>query len=134
MNAKLKTTISQLPEILSRNAPTMMRRMVVAIQAAIAQDQNLANASYSALLLKLSEADLVREFEVAIKDAAGQIRAGSGTDGHSLSGGLSLELANDLDTSATDDLLTSSASFEKLKARAYEQQVKALMRSRRISS
>lgn len=81
----------------------------------------MANASYCALLLRLSEPDLVREFDVAIKDAMRSIKAGSSRM-DVLSGGLSLSMTpiNGAQTSSHDEFRMSTALLEKVCAKAGE--------------
>lgn len=119
MEPTFKNTIDRLPEILLRNAPSMMKRMVATIQQTIAQDGQLANASYSALLLKVSEPDLVREFEVAMKKLAIAIERETSQPALSTAGlSLSLEPLEAVAAVSEADFLTSTAQFDVLSAHA----------------
>lgn len=119
MKETLKNAVAVLPEEVAQGAQSMMRRLVAAMQNELAQDQALANASYCSLLLKLSETDLVREFDLAMKEAMSSIRAGSGqTD--PFAGGLSLSmtLIDDAESNSQSDFSTSTALYEKICAKA----------------
>ncbi len=119
MNPLLQNTINVLPDILAQNAPSMMRRMLAAMQHGMAQDNQLPNAAYSTLLLKVSEPDLVREFAVAIKHAveASKLEASNrGQFASSLS--MSLEPLEDTAGNASTDFLPATASFNALTAHA----------------
>ena len=119
MKQSLKNTIECLPEILLRNAPSMMRRLLAAIQEAMAKDSQLPNAAYSALLLKMSEPELVREFEAALKPLLITVKHEAGKPGLS-TGGLSLSLEPLEATAAAPDLefQTSTAVFDTLNTHA----------------
>lgn len=67
MEHPLQTTINRFPEILERNAPGMMRRMVSHMKAAVASSSS--GSSHGALFIRVGEEDLVREFPVAIREA-----------------------------------------------------------------
>lgn len=128
MKETLKNAIAVLPGEVAQGAQSMMRRMVAAMQNELAQDRVLANASYCSLLLKLSETDLVREFDLAIKEAMSSIRVGSGqTD--VFAGGLSLSmtLIDDAESNAKSDFLTSTALYEKICAKAAAYQPEGLL-------
>ncbi len=112
MKEVLQSAIDRLPELLVKYAPSMMRRMIAAMQEEITQRGQLANPSYSSLLLKMGEADLMREFETAIKDAMQSIkskpaRQGARDDGPSLL----LELFDEESASLVDDFRGSSDQF-----------------------
>lgn len=128
MKETLKNAIAVLPGEVTQGAQSMMRRMVAAMQNELAQDRVLANASYCSLLLKLSETDLVREFDLAIKEAMSSIRVGSGqTD--VFAGGLSLSmtLIDDAESNAKSDFSTSTALYEKICAKAGAYQPEGLL-------
>lgn len=115
MKETLKKAIDVLPEYLLQDAQSMMRRMVAAMQIDVAQDRQLANASYCSLLLKLSEADLVREFDLAIQEAMRSIKASPGK-ANVFAAGLSLSMTpiDDTQTGSNDDFSTSAALFKKI--------------------
>lgn len=127
MKEALKNAVDGLPEKLSQDAASMMRRMLVAMHADIAQDRQLANASYCSLLLRLSEPDLVREFDLAIKDAMKSIKAGSSRM-DVLSGGLSLSMTpiDGQQTKPHDDFGASAALFRKICAKAGDYGIEGL--------
>ncbi len=127
MKEALKNAIDGLPENLSQDAPSMMRRMLVAMHADIAQDGQLANASYCSLLLRLSEPDLVREFDLAMKDAMHSIKAGASRM-EFLSSGLSLSMTpiDGRQTTLHDDFGSSAALFKKICAKAADHGVEGL--------
>lgn len=115
MSETRNNAIDFLPGMLSQNAQSMMRRMVLAMQEEMAQDRQLVNSSYCALLLKLSEPDLVREFDVAIKSAMTSIKNGSNqTEIFTADLSLSLEPVDDAVDSSASDFASSAALFGKL--------------------
>jgi hypothetical protein len=109
-------SVGLFSELLLHDAPSMMRRMVAALQAEVAP---LSNASYCTLLLKLSENDLAREFSAGIK---GAMVAGNGDEGFAKTeaAGLSfsLEPLEPTELASKDDLATSAALLATLKAGA----------------
>lgn len=120
MKETLKKTVDRLPDIMAKNARTMMRRMVVAMNEEMARNIEEANASYSALLLKVSEADLVDAFEVALKDAMASLKGTPAKPAKFADSTLplSLELADDANSSAQDDFLACTVLFDTLRANA----------------
>ena len=115
MSETRNNAIDFLPGMLSQNAQSMMRRMVLAMQEEMAQDRQLANSSYCALLLKLSEPDLVREFDVAIKSAMTAIKKGSNhAEIFTANLSLSLEPVDDAVDSSINDFASSAALFDQL--------------------
>jgi hypothetical protein len=119
MNDALKTQLSLLPDALSQSAPSIMQSMVANMQSQISRDLQLVNASYSLLLLKLSEPDLSREFGVALREAMGAVKTGA-HKANAFSGGLSLslELIDDDAPDSEDDFSASTAQFNRLSAHA----------------
>jgi len=119
MSEILKKTVAQLPEILPKNARSMMQRMVDAMQNAMAADPQLGPSSYRSLLLKMSSDDLVREFDLAIRESMKTIQQAPGARGGAGLGlGLSIE-SLDADADSPDaDFLSSTALFKKLCAKA----------------
>lgn len=103
--------IDALPAILQKNAQSMMRRMIVAMQSEMTKDPAFVNATYYALLIKLGENDLVREFEDSFKDSMEVITTGSG---RTVSAGLSFELVDDSSACVDSDFSTSTIEFEQL--------------------
>lgn len=69
MEHALQTAINRLPEILERNAPGMMRRIVARMKAQMEQDDRAGDLSHGLLFLKVGEEDLVREFLAATRAA-----------------------------------------------------------------
>ena len=86
-----------------------MLRIVTSMQAEIAQDDNLDNRSYSGLILRLSEPDLVREFAALMKESV----AALGADDPSCEFSFSLAPV-DLIDSNTNDFAASTALFKHL--------------------
>lgn len=124
MTKTLQTVINQLPALLVRDAGAMMGRMVAAMQSAIAQDPQFANASYCALLLKLSEPDLRREFELALEEALKATHTDSGKrDIFQPSMSMSLEPIDEAVTKLERDFAASTTCFEQVLAKAREQRV-----------
>ena len=119
MSEILKKTVAQLPEILPKNARSMMQRTVDAMQKAMAADPQLGASSYRSLLLKMSSDDLVREFDLAIRESMKTIQQASGALGVAGLGlGLSIEPLDADAGSSDDDFLSSTALFKKLCAKA----------------
>lgn len=119
MSETLKKTVALLPEILPKNAKSMMQRIVDAMQNAIAADPQLGASSYRSLLLKMSNDDLVREFDLAIRESMKAIQQASGGAGVSALGlGLSIEPMDAAEVPADTDFLSSTAFFEKLCSKA----------------
>ena len=114
MSETRNNAIDFLPGMLLQNAQSMMRRMVLSMQEEMAQDRQLANSSYCALLLKLSEPDLVREFDVAIKSAMTSIKNSNQTEIFTADLSLSLEPVDDIVDSSASDFASSAALFGKL--------------------
>lgn len=124
MTKTLQTVINQLPALLVRDAGAMMGRMVAAMQSAIAQDPQFANASYCALLLKLSEPDLRREFELALEEALKATETDPGKqDIFQPSTTLSLEPIDEAVTKLERDFAASTTCFQQVLAKAREQRV-----------
>lgn len=119
MSEILKKTVALLPEILPKNAKSMMQRIVDAMQNAIAADPQLGASSYRSLLLKMSSDDLVREFDLAIRESMKTIQLAAGGPGVSALGlGLSIEPLDVAEAPSDTDFLSSTARFEKLCAKA----------------
>jgi hypothetical protein len=119
MSELLKKTVALLPEILPKNAKPMMQRIVDAMQSAIAADPRFGASSYRSLLLKMSSDDLVREFDLAIRESMSAIQKVSGGPGLSALGlGLSIEPLDAAEAPSDTDFLSSTALFEKLCAKA----------------
>jgi len=117
MSEILKKTVALLPEILPKNAKSMMQRMVDAMQNAMAADPQLGASSYRSLLLKMSSDDLVREFDLAIRESMKTIQLAAGGPGISALG-LSIEPLDGAEATSDTDFLSSTALFEKLCAKA----------------
>ena len=112
---QLQKTVDRLPEILEKNAVTMMRRMIARMKAAMEQRAQEGNVSHGALFLKVGENDLVREFERALKEATSPAALGSADSAVSALS-LSLEAADGAE--AADEFETSTALFTRLCANA----------------
>ena len=123
MSETLKKTVGNMPQILHKNAKSMMLRMVDAIQEAIAAEPQLGPSSYCALLLKMSSDDLAREYERALGEALGEIKPSSPG---SSSQWLSIEPLEAAAALSAQDFSGSTALFNKLRARATGLGVKGL--------
>jgi hypothetical protein len=66
MNDSLQQAFNRLPQVLEKNGPEMMRRMVARMKAKLASGERPGDVSHGLLFLKVGEADLVREFAAAI--------------------------------------------------------------------
>lgn len=127
MSESLKKTIALLPEILPKNATSMMQRIVDATQSAIAADPQLGASSYCALLVKMSSEVLVREFDLALRASMSAIQQAAGKPG--LSGlGLSLSMEPmDAQAAPSDaDFASSTALFKQLCAKAGGLEIKGM--------
>lgn len=119
MSEILKKTVALLPEILPKNAKPMMQRIVDAMQNAMTADPQMGASSYRSLLLKMSTDDLVREFDLAIRESMKTIQQASGALGVAVLGlGLSIEPLDGDAGSSDADFLSSTALFKKLCAKA----------------
>jgi len=65
MEKAFRETIGRLPQIIERNAPGMMKRMLVRIKEQITQGENSDNTGHGQLFLKVGEDDLVNQFAAA---------------------------------------------------------------------
>ena len=128
MSEIFKKTIDRLPELLSKNALTMMQRMVLVMQHAIAADRALGTSSYCALLLKLSGDDLAREFDISVKASMLAIKqAGVKSTDFSLGLSLSIEPLESVATVVSEaDFLSADAAFERLLIKANGLKIKGL--------
>jgi len=127
MSETLKKTIAGLPEILPKNAKSMMQRMVAAMQEAIAADPALGATSYRSLLLKMSSDDLAREFDHSIREAMKAIQMAAAGPAHAAMGlGLSMEPMHADADSSEADFQSSTALFKKLSAKAAGLGIKSL--------
>jgi hypothetical protein len=126
MKHELQVTVDRLPEILEKNAPGMMRRMILAMRAAIERGAHLRAVSHGALFLKVGEADLVREFEGAMKDAMSSVRSRASHGSFEPSLSLSLDSLDDED--APDELEGSTQVYATLCHTAQEAGVAGLAR------
>lgn len=117
MSDALKKAIDRMPQILVHNAQSMMRRMVASMQKEIAQGGQPDNASYNALLLRVGEADLIREFEAAMRVAMDSIQSQAGKSAAGPAS-LSLELLDHTQGPAVDEFVSSTRMFSALCAKA----------------
>jgi len=118
MSDLFKQTVARLPEILVKNANAMMLRMVAAMQNSIGADQQLADASYCGLLLKMASDDLARGFENAIRESMAAMRSAGGDPNFSATG-FALAIEPMVDDASTEkaDFHTATLAFEKLRAK-----------------
>lgn len=115
MTHPLQTTIDRLPELLERNAPAMMRRIVARMKAEAALS---GQSSHGGLFLKVAEEDLVREFTAGVRNAFAPGEAGA----FDIAGSLSL----DSNYGAIDEFETSSDAFRALRDTATRLGVKGV--------
>lgn len=119
MKEALQRAIDRLPDVLVSYAPSMMRRIVIAMQEQITRGGQLGNPSYSNLLVKTAEPDLVREFNAAINEAMQSIKARSAANGPIDTGpAVLLELFDEESASSIADLATSTDRFAALRSKA----------------
>ena len=118
MSDTLKRTIGHLPELLIKNAETMMQRMVDFMLNVVSSDPQLGPSSYLALLLKMSTEDLVSEFEQALTESMVEIQRSAEKPGGPDSGlGLSMQPLDAGDAHAEEDFARSNLLFTKLLAK-----------------
>ncbi len=118
MKQALQKAVDRLPEVLVQYAPTMMRRVIASMREQL-QGGLAENASYCALLLKVGEADLVREFDAALREAIESGRAPAGEPEAPVAvPSLMLELVDETQTVSASDFAASTALFSTLSARA----------------
>jgi hypothetical protein len=99
----LQTTIDRLPDVLEKNAPAMMRRMVARMRAAP------GHSSHGGLFLKVGEEDLVREFAAAVRECFAP------SEDKFLSQGISMRLSTDSGYGiGIDEFETSTTAFHSL--------------------
>jgi len=119
MSDLFKKTVDHLPEILVKNASPMMLRMVAAMQQAIGADLQMENASYCALVLKMTADNLAQEFDAAVKESMLAIRRDGGKAQFTASGfALSIEPMEAAASSLQADFQTSTAAFDRVCAKA----------------
>lgn len=119
MKQALQKAVDRLPEVLVQYAPTMMRRVIASMREQMATGGQTENASYCALLLKVGEADLVREFDAALREAIESGRSPAGEQEAPVAvPSLLLELVDETQTVSASDFAASTALFSTLSARA----------------
>jgi len=99
--------IQRLPELLEKNAPAMMRRIVAHMKSDMAQGDTAGKVSHGGLFLKVGEEDLVREFLAAIREAFAAKQ-------DALDIGMALSLEAENGNSPAVDFATSNAAFASL--------------------
>ena len=98
----------------------MMQRILQVTQDAIAAAPQLGSTSYAALILRASADDLVRYFDLAIKEAMDEVQRASKGPAFAASGlmGLSIEPLDPSEADAESDFLSSVVAYERLSAKA----------------
>jgi hypothetical protein len=115
MSEIFNKTVHHLPEILVKNANAMMLRMVSAMQQAIGADTAMENATYCALVLKMTADNLAQEFELAVRASMEAIRRDGGRGQFSASGlALAIEPLESAASSLESDFQTSTEAFDKV--------------------
>ena len=118
MSEILKKTVERLPEILNKNAKSMMQRIVEATLDAIARDPQLGASAYCSLVLKASSNDLVAEFVLGLEKSTRAILEASGRPGTLAFGlGLSIEPLEPAAAPSDADFMNSNSKFEILCAK-----------------
>jgi len=118
MSEILKKTVERLPEILNKNAKSMMQRIVEATLDAIVNDPQLGASAYCSLVLKASSNDLVTGFVLALEKSTRAIQEASGKPGTLAFGlGLSIEPLDPAAARSDADFLNSNSRFEMLLAK-----------------
>lgn len=127
MSEILKKTVERLPEILDKNAKSMMQRIVEATLDAIAKDPQLGASAYCSLVLKASGNDLVTGFVLALEKTTRAIQEASGKPGpFALGLGLSIEPLDPSAAPSEADFANSNSKFEMLCAKARDLGVEGL--------
>ena len=127
MKHALQKAVDRLPDVLVQYAPTMMRRVIASMREQMATGGQTENASYCALLLKVGEADLVREFDAALRQAMESIKSQAGEPEAAVAvPSLLLELVDETQTVSANDFAASTALFSTLCARARSLEVEGL--------
>lgn len=127
MSELFKQTVARLPEILVKNASSMMLRMVAAMQKAIAEDGHLTDASYCVLLLKMTADDLAGGFERSIRESMDALHSGDAGLNFSATGfSLAIEPIGDHVATEKADFQAATLAFEKLLARGKAMGVRGL--------
>ena len=67
MEKAFRDTINRLPQIIERNAPGMMKRMLARIKEQVTQGQHSDSTGHGQLFLKVGEEDLVNQFVSAAR-------------------------------------------------------------------
>lgn len=127
MSDLFKQTVARLPEILVKNASSMMLRMVGAMQKSMTEDGRLADASYCVLLLKMTADDLASGFERSIRESMDSLRSGDAGQAFSATGfSLAIEPIGDDVSAEKAAFQTSSVAFEKFCAKGKSLGVRGL--------
>jgi hypothetical protein len=97
------------------------------MHAAVTQDAQLENAAYSALLLKVSENELVQRFELSLKETLESVGAGhDGDESQNPVRFLSIEPEEKPDPAVEAAFSASDALFQKLCGKAAANKVSGL--------
>jgi hypothetical protein len=127
MSEQFKQTVERLPGILVKNAGPMMQRIVSAMQVSIMADQQLPDASYCALLLKMTADDLASGFERAVKESMAALATADANPNFTATGfSLAIEPMEGDGSSEKADFLKASAAFDRLFAKGNALGVKGL--------
>jgi hypothetical protein len=119
MSEILKKTVERLPEILNKNAKSMMQRVVDAALEAMAKDPQLGASAYCSLVLKASSSDLISQFASALEKSTRAIQEAHGKAGTLALGlGLSIEPLDPTMAPSDADFASSNSKFEMLCAKA----------------
>lgn len=118
MSEVFKQTVQRLPDILVKNAGPMMQRIVLAMQKAIAEDQQLPDASYCVLLLKMAADDLAAGFERSIRESMDALRSSDAQPGFTATSfSLAIEDTSHEAAAERADFQAATAAFDRFAAR-----------------
>jgi hypothetical protein len=125
MAATLKTTIDNFPEILSKNASSLMQRIILKTKESLTDDSHLSNASACNFFLKTATKDLVTNFESILKSSLYEIKLKQASGKNDIFG---LALSLTLDSEGDEEQLAiakmkSMVLFEKLCAKGKENEI-----------
>jgi len=118
MSETFKKTVARLPEIVARNAGSMMQRMVQAMQQEIASDLRFEKATACTLVLKVASDHLVREFDLAVRAAMDKIKSRAGKPPEFSASNLTLEVEPTGPDTVAADLHGCTVAFRSLCAKA----------------
>jgi hypothetical protein len=117
MSETLNRILAQMPDAITKAAPSMIGRMIEKMQGALARDAHLPQVSYCTLLLKVGADDVAREFVAGLADVAARKRQPKPPNALPSGFGMLLEPMNESDPSI-GTMEESTKAFGRMVARA----------------